>query len=349
MAPVSSTIKALLLAFVVAAFSAAATVSAQEMAPAPSPDAGSALSLPVSGALSVFLANLERELSTNLVCAPECGSQELGDDVDAESSETAEDAEVAFDDGADMDAEVAVDDGEDMDVEVPRETNAEAIVDVGSADTEVVAEVEGVVVGAVDEVGQMDGEVGSMGRGVVEEVGAAEKAAAYLVEPIVHSSPSPVPVEAVESPFGGQIGSSHLFEGSDWWAVREPDAPSDIHHDLNVLTQAKNSTNTKANTFVKKPTQNTSPATNTRRRRPTHVASFALFLQSLASMAPASSTIKALFFAFVVAAFSAAATVSAQEMAPAPAPDAGSALSLPVSGALVGASLLLSLLAFSRH
>ncbi|KAK2977425.1 hypothetical protein RJ640_002773, partial [Escallonia rubra] len=127
---------------------------------------------------------------------------ELGDDVDAESSETAEDAEVAFDDGADldaeaavddgadMDAEVAVDDGEDMDVEVPRETNVETIVDVGSADTEVIAEVEEVVVEAVDEVGQMDGEVGSMGRGVVEEVGAAEKAAAYLVEPIVHASPS---------------------------------------------------------------------------------------------------------------------------------------------------------------
>ncbi|KAK2999046.1 hypothetical protein RJ639_023040 [Escallonia herrerae] len=66
-------------------------------------------------------------------------------------------------------------------------------------------------------------------------------------------------------------------------------------------------------------------------------------------MARVSSAINALLLAFVVAAFSAVATVSAQEMAPAPAPDAGSALSLPVSGALLGASLLLSLLAFSKH
>ncbi|GFY98261.1 hypothetical protein Acr_12g0008020 [Actinidia rufa] len=45
-----SIIVAFTLAFVAAAFSAAATVSAQDfaMAPAPSPDAGSAFSLPVS-------------------------------------------------------------------------------------------------------------------------------------------------------------------------------------------------------------------------------------------------------------------------------------------------------------
>ncbi|KAK2972109.1 hypothetical protein RJ640_002324, partial [Escallonia rubra] len=182
-----------------------------------------------------------QEENSELYKKHKVAEEELRDDIDAESSETTEDAEVAFDDGGDdadafedaedMDAEVAFDggedmdaeggfdDGEDMDAEVPRETDAETIVDVGAADTEVVAEVEEVVVEADDEVEQMDAEVasevGSMDRGVVEEVGVAEKAVAYLVEPIVHSSPSPVPVEAVESPFGGQIGSSHMFEGSD--------------------------------------------------------------------------------------------------------------------------------------
>ncbi|KAF3442587.1 hypothetical protein FNV43_RR16503 [Rhamnella rubrinervis] len=42
--------------------------------------------------------------------------------------------------------------------------------------------------------------------------------------------------------------------------------------------------------------------------------------------------------------------VSAQDNAPAPAPmDAGSAYSLPASGAVVGVSLVLSLLALFKH
>ncbi|KAK2999047.1 hypothetical protein RJ639_023041 [Escallonia herrerae] len=48
MAQASIIVKSLLLAFVVAALSAATTVSGQDMAPAPAPDAGSAFSVPVS-------------------------------------------------------------------------------------------------------------------------------------------------------------------------------------------------------------------------------------------------------------------------------------------------------------
>ncbi|KAK2975747.1 hypothetical protein RJ640_003509 [Escallonia rubra] len=134
------------------------------------------------------------------------------------------DAEAGFDAGEDMDAEA----GKDMEAaDMPGETDRETIVDAGAVDTEVVAEVEEAVVEAVDEVEQMNAEtasaVGSMDRGAVEEVGAAEKAAAYLVEPIGHSSPSPVPVEAVESPFGGQMGGSSLFDGSD--NVRNAETP----------------------------------------------------------------------------------------------------------------------------
>ncbi|KAM1408431.1 hypothetical protein ACFX2I_008950 [Malus domestica] len=54
-------------------------------------------------------------------------------------------------------------------------------------------------------------------------------------------------------------------------------------------------------------------------------------------------------FFFVLVAL-AAATVSAQESAPAPAPmDAGAAYSLPVNGAVVGASLMVSVFALFKH
>ncbi|KAI3819960.1 hypothetical protein L1987_13814 [Smallanthus sonchifolius] len=47
----------------------------------------------------------------------------------------------------------------------------------------------------------------------------------------------------------------------------------------------------------------------------------------------------------VVAALAAAATVSAQELSPslAPSPDAGAAFSVPASGVMIGASLVLDL------
>ncbi|CAK9165070.1 unnamed protein product [Ilex paraguariensis] len=56
---------------------------------------------------------------------------------------------------------------------------------------------------------------------------------------------------------------------------------------------------------------------------------------------------KALVLAFIVA----VVTASAQDIgsAPAPSPDAGAAFSLPVSGALIGTSLLLSVLSLFRH
>ncbi|CAN4095845.1 unnamed protein product [Withania somnifera] len=55
--------------------------------------------------------------------------------------------------------------------------------------------------------------------------------------------------------------------------------------------------------------------------------------------------------AFVLAVFLAAVAVSAQEpsLAPAPSPDAGAGFSLPVSGALIGSSLIMSLFAVLRH
>ncbi|WOG98105.1 hypothetical protein DCAR_0417446 [Daucus carota subsp. sativus] len=43
------------------------------------------------------------------------------------------------------------------------------------------------------------------------------------------------------------------------------------------------------------------------------------------------------------------AAASAQEMAPAPSPDMGSGFSLPVSTAVVGTSLVFSLVALFRH
>lgn len=60
---------------------------------------------------------------------------------------------------------------------------------------------------------------------------------------------------------------------------------------------------------------------------------------------------KALMLVFaVVAIFSTAATVSAQDgaLAPAPSPDVGSAFSVPLSGAVMACSLVLSLLALLK-
>lgn len=59
------------------------------------------------------------------------------------------------------------------------------------------------------------------------------------------------------------------------------------------------------------------------------------------------SIIKAFVIAFVLI----AVTASAQEvgLAPAPSPDAGAGFSLPVSGALIGTSLLVSLFASLRN
>ncbi|KAJ9695737.1 hypothetical protein PVL29_010958 [Vitis rotundifolia] len=63
------------------------------------------------------------------------------------------------------------------------------------------------------------------------------------------------------------------------------------------------------------------------------------------------SIAKAYVLLFVIAIFSVAATVSAQDNSPAPAPspDAGSAFSLPLSGAAVASSLVFSLLAFLKY
>ncbi|KAL4558093.1 hypothetical protein LXL04_036289 [Taraxacum kok-saghyz] len=47
---------------------------------------------------------------------------------------------------------------------------------------------------------------------------------------------------------------------------------------------------------------------------------------------------------FAIIALSAAATVSAQAMAPAPSPDAGLGFSVPVSGVVIGSSMILSFL-----
>ena len=55
--------------------------------------------------------------------------------------------------------------------------------------------------------------------------------------------------------------------------------------------------------------------------------------------------------AFLLFVFLVVVTVSAQEpsLAPAPSPDAGAGFSLPVSGVLIGTSLLVSLFAVLRH
>ncbi|KAM3268074.1 hypothetical protein P3S67_031624 [Capsicum chacoense] len=55
--------------------------------------------------------------------------------------------------------------------------------------------------------------------------------------------------------------------------------------------------------------------------------------------------------AFILAIFLAACAVSAQEpsLAPTPSPDAGAGFSMPVSGALIGTSLVMSLFALLRN
>lgn len=58
---------------------------------------------------------------------------------------------------------------------------------------------------------------------------------------------------------------------------------------------------------------------------------------------------KAFLIAAVLAIFSAAAAAQGIGSSPAPAPDAGSAITIPVSGALITASLLVSSIAFLRH
>ena len=80
------------------------------------------------------------------------------------------------------------------------------------------------------------------------------------------------------------------------------------------------------------------------------LSDFELALLYPSSMAQVSIA-KAFMLVFVVAIFSAAATVSALDNSPAPAPspDAGSAFSLPLSGAVVASSLVFSLLAFLKY
>ncbi|KAL7585789.1 hypothetical protein Lser_V15G42516 [Lactuca serriola] len=65
-------------------------------------------------------------------------------------------------------------------------------------------------------------------------------------------------------------------------------------------------------------------------------------------MAQVSSIVKKASVLAVVA-LSAVATVSAQSMAPAPSPDAGAAFSVPISGVVIGSSMLLSLVALFRN
>nr|GMD42950.1 hypothetical protein N619_00225 [Ipomoea batatas] len=69
---------------------------------------------------------------------------------------------------------------------------------------------------------------------------------------------------------------------------------------------------------------------------------------SVAKMAQV-SIVKAFLFAVVLAVFSAAATAQEIGSAPAPSPDAGAAFSLPISSAVIGSSLLLSVAALLRH
>ncbi|KZV46291.1 hypothetical protein F511_22197 [Dorcoceras hygrometricum] len=59
------------------------------------------------------------------------------------------------------------------------------------------------------------------------------------------------------------------------------------------------------------------------------------------------STVTAMLLAYALAAL--LATVSAQVEAPAPAPDAGGAVSLTLPAAVVVSSILLSVVALSRH
>ncbi|KAI3507593.1 hypothetical protein L1887_22581 [Cichorium endivia] len=73
-----------------------------------------------------------------------------------------------------------------------------------------------------------------------------------------------------------------------------------------------------------------------------------IYFPHLQEMAQISSIVKKVSLIAVVA-FSVAATVSAQATAPAPSPDAGSSFSVPVSGVVIGSSMLLSLVALFRH
>ncbi|PWA81544.1 hypothetical protein CTI12_AA185450 [Artemisia annua] len=52
---------------------------------------------------------------------------------------------------------------------------------------------------------------------------------------------------------------------------------------------------------------------------------------------------------FAIVALSAVAAVSAQVTAPAPSPDAGAAFSVPISGVMIGSSMLLSFVALFRN
>ena len=65
-------------------------------------------------------------------------------------------------------------------------------------------------------------------------------------------------------------------------------------------------------------------------------------------MAPISTTIKAFAAVLAVALFSAAAS-SAQELSPAPAPQVGAAGAVSASVALIGASVVLSMLAVLKN
>lgn len=53
--------------------------------------------------------------------------------------------------------------------------------------------------------------------------------------------------------------------------------------------------------------------------------------------------------AVVAAVLTISSATMAQELAPAPSPDQGAAYSLPVSGAIMCSSLMVSLLAFMKH
>ncbi|EXC04351.1 hypothetical protein L484_015978 [Morus notabilis] len=70
----------------------------------------------------------------------------------------------------------------------------------------------------------------------------------------------------------------------------------------------------------------------------------------MAAQVSSSSRTFFVFSALLIVFAAAASTVSAQDFAPAPAPiPTAPAYSFPVSGAVVGASLALSLLAFLKH
>ncbi|KAI3760602.1 hypothetical protein L1987_50999 [Smallanthus sonchifolius] len=71
-------------------------------------------------------------------------------------------------------------------------------------------------------------------------------------------------------------------------------------------------------------------------------------VQQSFEMAQVSNVVKRASVVAVVA-LSAAAAVSAQATAPAPSPDAGAAVSIPVSGLVIGSSMLLSLLALFKN